>query len=85
MKLWKVRVTKCQSDIEGKCCVSREEVERIFDDFTDAVAFINSREDFWTKNINPHIWEYEVASCRELKQVEHVREELVRHTEKTWE
>lgn len=85
MKLWKVKVTKCQSDIEGKCCISQKDVERIFDDFDDAIAFINSREDYWTKNINPHIWEYEVSSCRELQRVTREREEVIKHKETSWE
>lgn len=87
MKLWRVKVTKCQSDIEGKCCISQKDVERIFDDFDDAIAFINSKEDPWTANVNPHLWEYEilVSSCRELKRVTREREETIKHKETSWE
>lgn len=87
MKVWRARVTKCQSDIECKRCISQKDVERIFDDFDDAIVFINSKEDPWTMNINPHIWEYEilVSSCRELKRVTHEREETIKHKETSWE
>lgn len=85
MKLWKVRITKCQSDIEGKCCISQKEVERIFDDFDEAIAFINSRDDYWTANINPHIWEYEVSSCREMQRVTREREETIEYKATSWE
>lgn len=88
-KIWKVIVTIAHSDVEGKCETGREQRADYFDDFGEAEWFARygglKSGDFWSKVIKSEIFEYEIASVRQLEHKKHEVVTEVKEAKWCWE
>lgn len=88
-KIWKVTVTIVHCDIEGKSKTGEEQQTEYFDEFCKAEWFAKfgrlKSNDFWSKVINSEIFEYEIASVRQLELKKHDVVSEVKKTKWCWE
>lgn len=89
MKIWKVTVKIAHCDIEGKCQTGEEQQTEYFDDFDRAEWFAKfgrlKSNNFWSKVVKSEIFEYEIASVKQLELKKHEVESVVKETKWRWE